>query len=112
MLVATIDSLRDSVDLQQTDAVIIGALPEKPGALFQLEGRFSRLGGRPVTLHYLIAERTIDEIYRERVLEKMADISSLGAETQGADGAYEALSGSGMDEDAILADLRAGLADL
>jgi hypothetical protein len=107
-IVATIDSLRDSVDLQQTDGVVVASYPVKPGALFQLEGRFSRLGGRPVTIYYPVAERTIDEQYKELVIDKMTDIKQLDADTQGEGGAISALTDK-VDEDAILQKLRESL---
>lgn len=83
IIVATLGSLRDSVDLQQTDLVLVGAFPDSPGALIQLDGRFSRLNGRPVSMRYFVAERTIDEFYKMRIIDKMDDLVTLGAETQG-----------------------------
>lgn len=111
ILVATIDSLRDSVDIHQTDEVIVGGLPHSPGALYQLEGRFSRLMGRPVTIRYPIVEGTIDEVYRERIISKMEDVGSLNAETQGENGVAGILSIRAHEEE-MLAALREGLADL
>ncbi len=108
IIVATLDSLRDSVDLQQTDLVLVGAFPHTPGALIQLDGRFSRLNGRPVSMRYFVAERTIDEFYKMRIIDKMDDLVSLGAETQGTNGAYSALRGEGGEKE-LLASLLADL---
>ena len=107
-IVATMDSLRDSVDLQQTDAIVVASYPVKPGALFQLEGRVSRLGGRPVTIYYPVAERTIDEQYKELVIDKMTDVSQLNADTQGENGAIAALTDK-VDEDEVIRKLRESL---
>jgi hypothetical protein len=81
VLVATADSLRESVDLHQTDALIVCALPYTPGDLVQLEGRLGRLGGRPCTIHYLVAERTIDDAIRAMLLDKLSDTGELKADT-------------------------------
>lgn len=111
VLVATMTSIRESVDLHHTDGVIVTALPFDFGTVLQFEGRFSRLGGRPTTIHYLIASGTIDEAIREVLLTKLDDAERLGAETQGSSGVQTTLSGQ-VNEEAILAQLRGFLARL
>lgn len=106
VLIATIKSIRESVDLHRVNGIIIGAFPDRPGDLVQLEGRIGRLSGWPVTIRYLVAEGTVAERYKEMLLDKMSDIVSLGTDTQGVDGSYKALIGGYLDEDAIIAGLR------
>lgn len=101
VIVASLEAIKESIDIQQTDIVLIVSFPVKPGALVQLEGRFSRIGGRPVLIIYLVAERTIDEAYKELVIDKMADTEKIGAQTQGAGGAYDALAGADSDAEII-----------
>jgi len=73
-LVGTIASWGESLDgLQHTDYGIIGGLTWNHGQLEQMEGRFSRHGGRNVVLEYPIAGGTIDEIILRRVLAKLDD---------------------------------------
>lgn len=110
-LVASQGAIRESCDLQQTDGVIIGGLPWEPAALWQFEGRFTRLGGRPVTLHYLFVEGTVEETIQHLVVEKMAAIESLGTETQGDGGTRRTLSGE-LNSDEILRQLQAALLEL
>jgi superfamily II DNA or RNA helicase len=102
VIVASIDSLSESVDLQQTDGAIVGGFPVVPKTLVQFCGRFSRLGGRPVTMHFLVAERTLDETYHQLIIEKLEDIEELGTST---DPAACANVMGGIDEDEVLAKL-------
>lgn len=108
-LVATMDSIQTSIDIHQTDALVFAALPYTPYGVDQMEGRTGRLGGRPVTIHYLIAENSIDERVRELLLDKLDAVERVGTDTQGAaTGAATALRNI-RDEEAVLAGLRAWL---
>ena len=79
LLIATSDAIGESIDLHDTDRMIVAALPYSPGALNQLEGRVSRLGGsRPVTIDFLVAEGTIDEQIEDVLLNKLASIEAVG----------------------------------
>jgi len=108
---ASLKAIRDSVDIQQTDIILIVGLPTEPGALLQLEGRFSRPGGRPTLIIYLIAERTLDEAYKVMVIDKFADAVTLGAETQGKGGVHDALAGKLADKE-VIDQLAAALAEM
>ena len=105
LLVATMDSVMTSIDLQQSDGLIMTSVPLTPYGIAQMEGRVGRVGGRPVTIHYLIAEGTIDERARELVLDKLDDVRALETDTQGATGAGDALLHL-RDEGEILSELR------
>ena len=108
VLVATIDSIRTSIDLHDADRVMVAALPWTPEALEQLEGRFRRLGQvRPVQYDYFIAEGTIDERIAEALLAKMECIGRAGAEVDPEGRAW--LAGQQPGEDEVLAGLRAWL---
>ena len=104
-LVATMGSIMTSIDLQQTDIVIIASFPVRPGDLYQFLGRFNRIGGRPVTIIFMFAERTIDERYKELVIDKALDVAQMGADTQGDGGALDALQDKEFEE-GILSGLR------
>ena len=104
-LIATMGSIMTSIDLQQTDIVIIASFPVRPGDLYQFLGRFNRIGGRPVTIIFMFAERTIDERYKELVIDKALDVAQMGADTQGDGGALDALQDKEF-EDGILSGLR------
>lgn len=81
-LVATIDSISESIDLQDTDLALVAALPYTPATLQQFEGRFGRLGGsRPCLIRYLVAAGTIDEDVEELLLEKLDAVADAGALT-------------------------------
>ncbi len=83
VLVATIDSVSESIDLHDADRVIVAALPYTPGQLTQMEGRFHRLGQkRPVVYDYLIAQGTIDEVIEDNLLGKLNAIEEAGLATE------------------------------
>lgn len=108
-LVATMGSIGTSVDLHHAQGMVYCALPYTPHDLEQTEGRVGRLGGDPCTIHYLVAEGTIDEQIRMLVLDKLAAVEQVGADTQGEGGVKAAMIGM-LDEDEVLASLRAWLA--
>jgi hypothetical protein len=85
ILSATSDCLLESIDLHYTHALIVLGLPYTPGQIEQLLGRFSRLGGIPVNVVFLVAEGTIDERIKELVLDKLVDTVALGTDTQGGE---------------------------
>lgn len=107
-LVATMDSVTEAIDLHHASGLVFAALPYTPRQLEQLEGRVGRLGGVPCTVHYLVAEGTVDEQVRMLILSKLEAVTGAGAGTQGAEGAQAALSDLG-DEEEILAGLRSWL---
>jgi hypothetical protein len=72
ILTGTIDAWGESLNLQDTDLLLVGSLPYTPGQLDQLEGRVHRLGqDRPVIVRYLCAENTIDERVASLLLSKL-----------------------------------------
>lgn len=80
-LVGTIDAMGESIDLQDTDAVYVCALPYAPGQAIQLIGRFARPGQRrPCALTWLVAEATIAEEIERLVLGKL-DAARLACAT-------------------------------
>jgi len=109
-LIATADSVRTSMDLHQADGLVWCALPWTPHDLVQMEGRVGRLGGKPVTIHYLVAEGTIDEQVRRSLLDKLAVVEDVGADTEGG-GAGRAALDEMRDEETVLAELRAWLGE-
>ena len=109
-LVATIKSVGSSMDIHRVHGMLIGAFPDRPGDLIQLEGRVGRLSGWPMTIKYLVAERTVAEKYKEMLFDKLEDASYLGTDTQGEGGAFQALGTMGtINEERVLAGLRAFL---
>ena len=104
-LVATLDSVSESVDLQDTDLLLVAALPYTPGQLVQLEGRVLRLGGRrTVRIEYLIAEATIDEEIESALLDKFDRVVEVGALTEGG-----SLNIDGSSDEDVVGRLRSWL---
>lgn len=104
VFVATMDSISESIDLQDTDLLIFAALPFTPGQVVQMEGRVSRLGGsRPVRVRFLVAGGTIDEAIEERLLSKLDAVRSTGTLTEAQ------TLGSAVDEDEVKEGLLAWL---
>jgi len=103
VLVAVTDSIGQSVNLQDTDLILVAQLPWTPGLVIQLEGRGQRLGQtRPLRVIYLIAEGTIDERIAELLLEKLPQVVDV---TGDADAAGMAASMAGAGSDALLDEL-------
>ncbi len=90
----------ESVNLQDTDRLIIVLLPWTWGQIRQWEGRVRRLGQkRAVVIEYLVAEGTVDERISGVVLEKLAAVEEILPDEQ-VTGVREAVQG-GTDEEVI-----------
>jgi superfamily II DNA or RNA helicase len=78
ILIATGDSIGESLNLQDADLMIVAMLPWTPGQIMQYEGRVARLGqNRPVLIQYVIAEETVDERVAEMLLNKLPSVAAL-----------------------------------
>ena len=78
VLVATGDSFGESLNLQDTDALLFVMLPYTPGQVRQWEGRVARLGQkRPVTIYYVIAEGTVDEHVADILIRKLPAVEKV-----------------------------------
>jgi len=78
VLVGTGDAWGESLNLQDTDALILAMLPYTPGQVVQWEGRVSRLGQkRPVLIYYVIAEGTVDERVAALLLDKLPAVEAV-----------------------------------
>ena len=83
VLVGTGDAWGESVNLQDTDLAIVSMLPYTPGQVIQWEGRFARKGQkRPVLLHYLICEGTVDEHVAGMLLSKLPAVDKVAQDEQ------------------------------
>lgn len=101
VLVATGQSMGESINLQDTDAAIFAMLPWTPGDLVQWEGRFSRLGQkRPVVLYYTVAEDSVDERVVSILLDKFGQVAKLAPDTQ-VDNIKAALAGENDAEQVL-----------
>jgi SWI/SNF-related matrix-associated actin-dependent regulator 1 of chromatin subfamily A len=99
--VSTIDSVTTGIDLVQFDCVIFTGLDWVPSKLLQAESRIHRLGQqRGVTIYFLVGVGSIDEVVRERVIDRLGVIATLA----GGDEALMASELGGNDDD-VLADL-------
>jgi len=106
VLVGTIDAWGESLNLQQTDIMLVVSLPYTPGKVDQLEGRVHRLGmTRPVLIRYLVAEDTMDEHIAEILLSKIPAVEQVVGHGP-LDGLTSALRGT-EDRAGVLADLAA-----
>ena len=103
ILIGTGQSWGTGVDgLQCTDLAYFVMLPYSPGKLEQWEGRFPRIGQTsPITVYYVICERTVDEHVVSILLDKLPSVDRIGS-TYALAGAEEAIGGM-SDEDAIIA---------
>lgn len=90
-LVATMDSISESIDLHDADRMIVAALPYTVGQVVQLEGRVCRAGGRrPVSIDYLIAEGSVDEHVEDLLIGKLSAAEDAGATTE-VDGVFRSV---------------------
>lgn len=103
--VATIDCLSESINLHKIEAAIVMGLPYTPGLLDQFCGRFGRLGGLPCTIHFLVAQGTIDERIRELLLDKLEKVKVLHTDTAHGETALNVLK-SMRNEEEVIASLR------
>jgi superfamily II DNA or RNA helicase len=110
VMVATTDSLLESIDLHFVNIVIVLALPYSPGIIDQFEGRFARLEGVPCMIYYLVAEDTIDEKVRDILLDKLTGVVDVGVDTAEARSARDDLRDC-YDEEEILEALKNWLAE-
>lgn len=107
-LIATIDSLSESINLHKCDACIVLSLPYTHGILQQLEGRFSRLGGISSEIKYLVVRDTIDERVKALLLDKQEKIIETCTSTTDTAAAKEAFEMRERDDE-LLASLRSWL---
>lgn len=78
LIVATRQSIGQSLNFQDTDAQIHAMLPDTPGEVDQGEGRVSRQGQkRPVLIIYPIATDTYDEDVLENILSKFPAVEDV-----------------------------------
>lgn len=98
---ATIFSVTTGIDLTNFDHVIMVGLDWLPTTMLQGEARTHRPGQtRPVLVTYLIGTGTLDEIVRERVIDRLGTWESLGG--AGSDGLAVDLAG-GTEEELLAA---------
>lgn len=108
-LIATGDSIGESLNLQDADLMIVAMLPWTPGQVMQYEGRVARLGQqRPVLIQYIIAEETVDERVAEMLLNKLPSVAQLTGDN---DVAMLRQSLTGMDDKDGLVDEVAAMLD-
>lgn len=98
---ATIFSITTGIDLTNFDHVIMVGLDWLPSTMLQGEARTHRPGQtRPVLVTYLIGTGTLDEIVRERVIDRLSTWETLGG--AGSDGLAVDLAG-GTEEELLAA---------
>lgn len=83
--VATIGSVLEGVDLVEFDVVIFVGLDWVPARLLQAESRAHRMGQRrSVQVIYLVCAGTLDELVRDRVIERLETFAAIvGGEAEG-----------------------------
>jgi SWI/SNF-related matrix-associated actin-dependent regulator 1 of chromatin subfamily A len=101
--VATMTSVTTGIDLVGYDHIVFTGLDWIPSVLLQAESRIHRIGQhRPVTIYYLVGVGTLDEVVRERVIERLETFDTItGAQGDEGDLAKD-LSG-GSDDDLLAA---------
>lgn len=105
--VATMYAVTTGIDLVGYDVAIFTGLDWVPSTLLQAEARIHRIGqSRPCTIYYLVGTGTIDEVVRERVIERLDLIATtLG----GGDEGEMARELGGGDEDSLIAEIVAAV---
>jgi SWI/SNF-related matrix-associated actin-dependent regulator 1 of chromatin subfamily A len=82
ILIATIDSIGESITIGGIDRGLVAALPYTPGQVDQLEGRSGGLRQtRPVSWDYIVADGTIDEHIEELLISKLQAVEDSGSST-------------------------------
>lgn len=96
--VATLYSVSTGVDyLTGFSTLIMVGLDWIPSVILQGEARIHRIGQKdPVTIYYLIGKGTLDEVVRERVLERLEVFSNIAG--AGSDGLAGELGGGSEDD--------------
>jgi superfamily II DNA/RNA helicase len=88
VFVATGQSAGESLNLQDTDALLFVMLPYTPEKLRQWEGRVARQGQkRPVTIYFVIAEGTIDEHIAQILIDKLPAVEKIAQDGELAEAA-------------------------
>jgi hypothetical protein len=76
--VSTMYAVTTGIDLTSYDALIFVGLDWVPSTLLQAEGRLYRSGQKKaVTVYYLIARGTLDEVIRSRVIARLDTFSTI-----------------------------------
>ena len=101
VLVGTGDAWGESLNLQDTDALILAMLPYTPGQVVQWEGRVARLGQkRPVIVHYIVAEGTVDERVAALLLEKLPAVEAVVGDAE-AGRLHDELRGTDKEDELV-----------
>ena len=101
VLIATAQSMGESLNLHDTDRAIFGMLPYNWRELWQWEGRFTRQGQtRKVVIEYPVAERTIDEHIAQILIDKLPAVADIMGDDEAAE-AFADLSGESSAESII-----------
>lgn len=104
--IATMYSVTTGIDLVGYDSVIFCGLDWLPSTLLQAEARVHRIGQtRAVAVWYLVGQGTLDEVVRERVIDRLDTFEEIGGRS--SDGLAQDLRG-GSDEE-LLASLCANI---
>ncbi len=97
--VATLDSMTTGVNLVQFDCVIFVGLDWLPTKMQQGMMRVHRIGqGRNVSVYFLVGIGTLDEVVRERVIERLDTFAGI---TGGDADAMRATLAGGTDDEIL-----------
>jgi hypothetical protein len=99
--VATLYSVTTGIDLTHFDSIIMVGLDWLPSTILQGEARIHRIGSQyaSISIHYLIGRGTLDEVVRERVLERLDTFSAVIG--TGDEAVFAEELGGGNEEDLI-----------
>lgn len=99
--VATMHSVTTGIDLTRYDSLIFVGLDWVPSTMLQAAARVHRLGQeRSVSEYYLIGLRTLDEIVRAKVIERLDQFDQI-TRGNGDERAFSADLGGGSDDDLL-----------
>lgn len=106
VLIGTSEAWGEGLNLQDTDLLLVAMLPCTPGQVIQMEGRVARLGqARPVMVHYLVAEGTIDEHVAQILVRKLPAIEKALDSSDEVRGFAQELAGA--DDETLIAEIAA-----
>lgn len=103
-LVGTIASFGESIDgMQHFDRAALDSVPLTPGELIQLEGRFTRLGGKKsIVLDWFLMTGSVDDRYLWLVSGKLEQLQQVRPDAD-IDALTGAMSGDDKREESLLA---------
>lgn len=96
---ATLYSVETGINLTGFDVIIFVGLDWLPSRILQGESRIHRIGqDKPCTIYYLVARGTVDEVIKERVIQRLENFAAVTGTTGDESGLAKELAPESEDE--------------